>query len=475
MPVVTRFAPSPTGFLHIGSARTALFNWLYAKHNGGKMLLRIEDTDRERSTDAAVKAIIDGLHWMGLSYDGDPISQFERAGRHRQVAEQLVKDGKAYYCYASPEELAEMRENARAEGRPPRYDGRWRDRDISEAPKGVKPVVRIKAPQNGETVLHDRVQGDIRFPNKDLDDFIILRSDGTPTYMHAVVVDDHDMGITHIIRGDDHLTNAARQTIIFNAMGWDIPIMAHIPLIHGESGAKLSKRRGALGVDAYRTMGYLPAAMRNYLVRLGWSHGDDELISLEDMISWFDIDDINKGAARFDIKKLDAINGHYIRTCDTQNLFDAALGILPDIEGGLDILEKLNEQRRAQFLAAIPNLKERSKTLLELIDGASFIFTQRPLTLEEKAKTLLDESGQLTLKGVYHALKACPNWDATTLDEVLRHYAQEKELKFGAIAQPLRAALTGRTTSPGVFDILVLLGRDESLNRINDQIILAEH
>ncbi|WP_409361852.1 glutamate--tRNA ligase [Bartonella heixiaziensis] len=471
MSVITRFAPSPTGFLHIGGARTALFNWLYAKHTGGKMLLRIEDTDRERSTEVAVKAIIDGLHWMGLSYDDVPISQFERAERHRQVAEQLVKNGKAYYCYASPEELAEMRENARAEGRPPRYDGRWRNRDISEAPKGITPVIRIKAPQDGETIVHDRVQGDVRFPNKDLDDFIILRSDGSPTYMHAVVVDDHDMGVTHIIRGDDHLTNAARQTIIFNAMGWDIPVMAHIPLIHGENGAKLSKRHGALGVDAYRTMGYLPAALRNYLVRLGWSHGDDELISIEDMISWFDIDDINKGAARFDFKKLDAINGHYIRMSSDQDLFDAALNILPEIEGGLEIMKRLDQQRRDQFFKAIPYLKERSKTLCELIDNASFIFAQRPLFLDERAQALLTSNGQALLEGIYIALKACPSWDTETLDKALRSYAQTQDLKLGAVAQPLRAALTGRATSPGVFDVLVLLGRDESLNRINDQLV----
>lgn len=471
MSVITRFAPSPTGFLHIGGARTALFNWLYAKHTGGKMLLRIEDTDRERSTEAAVKAIIDGLHWMGLSYDDTPISQFERIERHRQVAEQLVKEGKAYYCYASSEELAEMRESARTEGRPPRYDGRWRDRDISEAPKGVKPVIRIKAPQDGETIVHDRVQGNVRFPNKDLDDFIILRSDGSPTYMHAVVVDDHDMGITHIIRGDDHLTNAARQTIIFNAMGWDIPVMAHIPLIHGENGAKLSKRHGALGVDAYRNMGYLPAALRNYLVRLGWSHGNDELMSIEDMISWFDIDDINKGAARFDLKKLDAINGHYIRMSNDQDLFNSALHILPNIEGGLQIMKGLNEQRRAQFLKAIPHLKERSKNLCELIDNASFIFMQRPLQLNEKAQTLLNPNSLAILKGLYFALKACPSWETKILDETLRSYAQTQNLKFGSLAQPLRVALTGRATSPGIFDVLVLLGRDEALNRINDQLI----
>ncbi|WP_336276858.1 glutamate--tRNA ligase [Bartonella sp. CB178] len=475
MSVVTRFAPSPTGFLHIGSVRTALFNWLYAKHTGGKMLLRIEDTDRERSTEAAVQAIIDGLHWIGLSYDGDPISQFSRAERHRQVAEQLVRDGKAYYCYASPEELTEMREKAHSEGRPPRYDGRWRDRDISEAPKNIKPVIRIKAPRDGETILHDRVQGDVRFPNKDLDDFIILRSDGSPTYMHAVVVDDHDMGITHIIRGDDHLTNAARQAIIFHAMGWNIPIMAHIPLIHGENGAKLSKRHGALGVDAYRIMGYLPDALLNYLVRLGWSHGDDELISIGDMISWFDIDDINKAASRFDFKKLDAINGHYMRVSSDQHLLDAVFNILPEIEGGSEIIEKLDKQRQSQLLTAMPSLKERSRTLRELIDNAYFIFAQRPLFLDEKAQKLLSQNGQAILQDVYLALKACSYWNTETLDKILRHYAQTRNIKFGAIAQPLRAALTGRTTSPGVFDVLVSLGRNESLNRIHDQLVKITH
>ncbi|TIV11061.1 MAG: glutamate--tRNA ligase, partial [Mesorhizobium sp.] len=311
--VVTRFAPSPTGFLHIGGARTALFNWLYAKHTGGKMLLRIEDTDRERSTDAATAAILDGLAWLGLACDGEPVSQFERAPRHRAVAEELVRLGKAYYCYATPAELEAMRESARAKGLPPRYDGRWRDRDPSEAPAGAKGAIRIKAPAGGETVVHDRVQGEVRFPNKDLDDFIILRSDGNPTYMHAVVVDDHDMGITHIIRGDDHLTNAARQMVIYQAMNWDVPSMSHIPLIHGADGAKLSKRHGALGVEAYRAMGYLPEALLNYLARLGWSHGDDEVMSIADMIAWFDIGDVNKGAARFDFAKLEALNGVHMR------------------------------------------------------------------------------------------------------------------------------------------------------------------
>ncbi|GAA5540888.1 MULTISPECIES: glutamate--tRNA ligase [Brucella/Ochrobactrum group] len=469
-PVVTRFAPSPTGYLHIGGARTALFNWLYAKHTGGKMLLRIEDTDRERSTDAATAAILDGLTWLGLDWEGDAISQFERAPRHREVAEELVALGKAYYCYTTPEELEEMREKARAEGRPPRYDGRWRDRDPSEAPAGVKPVIRIKAPQEGETLVRDAVQGDIRFPNKDLDDFIILRSDGTPTYMHAVVVDDHDMGVTHIIRGDDHLTNAARQTVIYDAMGWDVPQMSHIPLIHGADGAKLSKRHGALGVDAYRAMGYLPAALRNYLVRLGWSHGDDEIMSTEQMIEWFDVKDINKGAARFDFQKLEAINGLYMRGSDDKALFDALVAVLPEIEGGKELAAALDDKRSAQLLTAMSGLKDRAKTLVELADGAKFIFAARPLDLDEKAASLLNEEGRAVLKSVLPDLEVAGEWTIESLDAVVRAHAEKTGLKLGKIAQPLRAALTGRATSPGVFDVLFVLGRDESLGRIRDQI-----
>ncbi|MFC0245672.1 glutamate--tRNA ligase [Falsochrobactrum ovis] len=470
-PVITRFAPSPTGFLHIGGARTALFNWLYAKHKGGKMLLRIEDTDRERSTDAATAAILDGLTWLGLDWDGDVISQFERAPRHREVAEELVALGKAYYCYATPQELEEMREKARAEGRPPRYDGRWRDRPASDAPADVKPVIRIKAPQEGETVVYDAVQGDVRFPNKDLDDFIILRSDGTPTYMHAVVVDDHDMGVTDIIRGDDHLTNAARQTIIYQALGWDIPRMAHIPLIHGADGAKLSKRHGALGVDAYRAMGYLPQALRNYLVRLGWSHGDDEIMSIEQMIEWFDVSDINKGAARFDFQKLEAINGVYMRASEDKALFDALIAVLPELDGGEELLTALNDQRRAQLLTAMPGLKDRAKTLKELADGAKFIFASRPLELDEKAAALLNEDGRAILKAILPNLEAVAEWNLEALDSSVRAHAEENGLKLGKVAQPLRAALTGRATSPGVFDVLVVLGREESLARIRDQIV----
>ncbi|MDR6430828.1 glutamate--tRNA ligase [Brucella pseudogrignonensis] len=470
-PVVTRFAPSPTGYLHIGGARTALFNWLYAKHTGGKMLLRIEDTDRERSSEAATAAILDGLTWLGLDWDGEPISQFERAPRHREVAEELVAIGKAYYCYATPEELEEMREKARAEGRPPRYDGRWRDRDPSEAPAGVKPVIRIKAPRDGETVVRDAVQGDVRFPNKDLDDFIILRSDGNPTYMHAVVVDDHDMGVTHIIRGDDHLTNAARQTVIYDGMGWEVPQMSHIPLIHGADGAKLSKRHGALGVDAYRAMGYLPEALRNYLVRLGWSHGDDEIMSTEQMVEWFDVTDINKGAARFDFQKLEAINGVYMRASDDKALFDALIAVLPEIEGGKELEASLDEKGRGQLLTAMPGLKDRAKTLVELADGAKFIFAKRPLAFDEKAASLLSDEGREILKGVLPHLESAGEWTVDALDAAVRAHAETIGLKLGKVAQPLRAALTGRATSPGVFDVLFVLGREESLARVKDQIV----
>ena len=468
--VVTRFAPSPTGYLHIGGARTALFNWLYARHTKGTMLLRIEDTDRERSTEAATAAILDGLSWLGLHWEGEPISQFERGERHREVAEELVRLGKAYYAYETPAELDAMREKARAEGRPPRYDGSWRDRDPAEAPVGVKPVIRIKAPREGETIVRDRVQGDVKFPNKDLDDFIILRSDGVPTYMHAVVVDDHDMGVTHIIRGDDHLTNAARQQIIYDAMGWEIPVMAHIPLIHGADGAKLSKRHGALGIDAYRAMGYLPAALRNYLARLGWSHGDDEVMSLDDMIRWFEIEDVNKGAARFDFAKLEALNGVHMRRMDDAELLDVFVRTLPFLENGKLIADRLDETRQAQLLAAMSGLKERAKTLVELADGAAFLFAERPLPIEEKAKALLVRRQDDT-QGALDALKAVEgDWNAAFGGSEDPRLCRRRSLKLGAVAQPLRAALTGKTTSPGVFDVLAVLGREESLARIADQI-----
>jgi len=468
-PMITRFAPSPTGYLHIGGARTALFNWLYSRHHGGKMLLRIEDTDRERSTEAATAAILEGLTWLGLTWDGDPISQFERAPRHREVAEELVAAGKAYYAYDTVEELAQMRETAKAEGRPPRYDGRWRDRPASDAPAGVRGAIRIKAPRDGETLVRDRVQGDVRFPNKDLDDFIILRSDGNPTYMHAVVVDDHDMGVTHVIRGDDHLTNTARQMVIYNAMGWDVPVWSHIPLIHGADGAKLSKRHGALGVEAYRAMGYLPKALLNYLARLGWSHGDDEVMSIEDMVSWFEIEDVNKGAARFDFAKLEALNGVWMRRTDDAELTENLIATLPFIEGGPAMLAKLDAAKKAQLLAAMPGLKERAKTLVELADSAGYLFAQRPIAPDEKAAALLDADGRVLLKQAQAALSSVDDWTAAGTEAAIRQVAEAAGAKLGKVAQPLRAALTGRSTSPGVFDVLAVLGREESLGRIADQ------
>jgi glutamyl-tRNA synthetase len=472
--VITRFAPSPTGFLHIGGARTALFNWLFARHFGGKMLLRIEDTDRERSTQAAVDAILDGLSWLGLDWEGEPISQFARAARHREVAEQMVASGTAYYCYATAQELEEMRDKARAEGRPPRYDGRWRDRDPSEAPAGLPGVIRLKAPREGETLVNDMVQGPVRFPNKDLDDFVLLRSDGNPTYMHAVVVDDHDMGVTHIIRGDDHLTNAGRQTLLYQALGWHVPVMAHIPLIHGADGAKLSKRHGALGADAYRAMGYLPEALRNYLVRLGWSHGDDEIMSTEQMIEWFGFDGMGRGAARFDLVKLEALNGHYIRHADDAYLVSRIVDLLKYIDGGEAIAAKLTSRRTEQMLAAMPGLKERAKTLVELLDGAQFIFAERPLQIDEKAGTLLAEEGSKIIAALIPELANVSDWTAANTEAVVRAHAEAQGLKLGKVAQPLRAALTGRLTSPPVFDVMAVLGKDESIGRLSDQAALAK-
>src|SRR4030095_14066561 len=376
--IVTRFAPSPTGFLHIGGGRTALFNWLFARRHGGKMLLRIEDTDRERSTAAAINAIIDGLSWLGITWDGEIVFQFSRAARHRQVAEQLLASGHGYRCYCSPEELTAMREKARAEGRTRLYDGRCRDRDPKDVPAGVNPVIRIKAPLTGETIVDDQVQGRVVWQNKNLDDFVLLRSDGTPTYMLAVVVDDHDMGVTHIIRGDDHLNNAARQTQIYQGLGRRVPIMAHIPLIHGPDGSKLSKRHGALGIDAYRAMGYLPAAMRNYLVRLGWARGDQEIFSPEEKIAAFDLPQIGRSAARFDFTKLESLNGHYIRSSNDASLVAAIEDLLPHIARGEEVGRKLSPELRGKLVAAMPGLKERAKTLVELVDAAKFLFADRP-------------------------------------------------------------------------------------------------
>jgi glutamyl-tRNA synthetase len=468
-PVITRFAPSPTGFLHIGGGRTALFNWLYARRHGGKMLLRIEDTDRERSTAGAIAAIIDGLTWLGLTWDGEIVFQFSRAARHRQIAEQLLAAGKAYHCYASPEELTAMREAARREGRSKLYDGRWRDRDPAEAPPSVKPVIRLKAPQTGETVIEDQVQGRVTWQNSDLDDLVLLRSDGTPTYMLAVVVDDHDMAITHVIRGDDHLTNAARQKHIYEALGWTVPIFAHIPLIHGPDGSKLSKRHGALGVDAYRAMGYLPAAMRNYLLRLGWAHGDQENFTTEEMIAAFDLPAIGRSPARFDFAKLENLNGHYIRATPDADLLAALEQLLPHIAGGQDLAGQMTPALRAKLTAAMPGLKERVKTLVELFDATRFLWANRPIEPNDQAKTLLTAEAKDMIAALLPELEAVTDWTAATVEAVVRPYAERAGLKLGAVAQPLRAALTGRTTSPPIFDVLAVLGREESLARLRDQ------
>lgn len=465
--VVTRFAPSPTGFLHIGGARTALFNWLYAKANGGKMLLRIEDTDRERSNDEAIKAIKDGLTWLGLEWDGDAISQFSRAERHREVAHQMVANGSAYRSYMTPDEVQIERELAKQEGRSPRYD---RDNDVKNEERGEPYVVRLKVPLEGETTVNDRVQGEVTFPNNNLDDLVLLRSDGTPTYMLAVVVDDHDMGVTHIIRGDDHLTNAARQTIIYKGMGWPVPEMAHIPLIHGADGAKLSKRHGAIGAEAYRSMGYLAEAMRNYLVRLGWSHGDDEIMSTEQLIDWFGFDGMNKAAARFDFAKLEAINAHYMRAMDDRELMALLESILSEVENGDFIRERMNANTSEWLLRAIPSLKERAKTLVELADSARFLFETVPLPFDEKAAQLLDSSALEAIRNIIPRLESASDWSADTISGLIRGFCEENELKLGKVAQPIRAALTGKASSPGAFDVLWILGQDEALRRLHQVI-----
>jgi len=458
---VLRFAPSPTGMLHIGGARTALFNWLYARHTGGTFLLRIEDTDRERSTPEAVAAILNGMTWMGLTWDGDVTYQFARAARHRAVAERLLAEGKAYRCYATAEELTQMREEQKAKSLPMRYDGRWRDREASPAEDGKPFVVRIKGRQDGETIVRDVVMGDVRFENSQLDDMVLLRSDGTPTYMLAVVVDDFDMGVTHVIRGADHLNNAARQLQIIEAMGWPVPVYGHLPLINGPDGAKLSKRHGALAVEAYRDMGYLPETMRNYLLRLGWSHGDDEIISTAQAIEWFNFESIGKSAARMDYKKLDNLNGHYIRETPESVLVAEVTAFLarempPRV---------LSMTARERLQAAMPSLKERAKTLVELIQGAEFLFTDGPRTLDEAAAKLLTPEARAVLAQTLPALEAT-EWGASDLEAAARTFAEGRELKLGQVAQPLRAALTGKASSPPLFEMLALLGREESLARL---------
>jgi len=464
--IVTRFAPSPTGFLHIGGARTALFNWLYAKHHGGTFLLRVEDTDRERSTDDAIEAIFAGLKWLGLDWDGAPVFQFSRLGRHTEIAEQLLTSGHAYKCYCSPDELTAMREKARAEGRPMRYDGTWRDRDASDAPADIRPVIRFKSPENGKTIVKDEVLGDVSFENDQLDDLILLRSDGTPTYMLSVVVDDHDMEVTHIIRGDDHLTNAARQAQIYQALDWTPPEFAHVPLIHGPDGAKLSKRHGALGAEAYRDMGYLPEAMRNYLVRLGWSHGNDETFSTEQAIEWFNLESIGKSPARFDFAKLENLNSHYIRHADNERL----------VELVLDLMEKLgtwpdaDDVFKSRLLIAMPGLKERAKTLIELAEGAAYLRLSRPVTVAGKATKALTDDAKGLLSELANTLEAGNEWTVESLETSVTSFLTTKDVKLGKVAQPLRAALTGGSVSPGIYDVLASLGREEAIARIRDQV-----
>jgi glutamyl-tRNA synthetase len=462
MSVVVRFAPSPTGFLHIGGARTALFNWLFARHHGGKFLLRIEDTDRIRSTPEAVAAIIEGLDWLGLAWDGEIVHQFERAARHAEIARQLLAAGSAYYCYCTPAELEAMRERARAERRSVRYDGTWRDRDPSEAPPGIAPAIRLKAPQQGSTTIHDHVQGEVTVANTELDDLIILRADGTPTYNLSVVVDDHDMGITHVIRGDDHLNNAFRQKQIYEALGWTVPEFAHVPLIHGPDGAKLSKRHGALAIDAYRDLGYLPEALRNYLLRLGWSHGDDEIISTEQAIEWFDLDAVGRAPARFDFAKLDSLNGQYIRAAEDDRL--AAL-ISPRLEQALG--KPLADAEIERLRQAMPELKLRPKTLIELAANARFLVAPRPIRPDEKAAKLLTPDARRLLADLLERLNGA-GWQSKRLEDEVRAFAEKKGTKLGTVAQPLRAALTGSLASPGIFVVMEVLGREESLGRIDD-------
>jgi len=468
MTVVTRFAPSPTGFLHIGGARTALYNWLFARHHaeygsGGRFLLRIEDTDRKRSTDEAVDAIYDGLKWLGLDWDGDAVSQFTSADRHAEIAERLLTEDKAYKCYCSPEELQEMRDAARQNGRSMRYDGRWRDRDPGEAPQGVAPVIRMKAPTGGETVIEDLVQGEVTVANDQLDDMILLRADGTATYMLAVVVDDHDMSITHVIRGDDHLTNAFRQTQIYRLLGWDTPTFAHIPLIHGADGAKLSKRHGALGVKAYRDMGFLPEALCNYLLRLGWGHGDDEIISREQAVEWFGLENVGRGAARFDADKLTNLNGHYIRQADDAHLVDLILPRFMDSLAG-----RLAEDGKSRLILGMGGLKERAKTLVELAGNAEIYARERPFELDEKASNLVEGEGRDHLQNLRSQLADLEGWSAEGLQESIREYADGAGIKLGKAAQPLRAALSGRTISPSLFEVMEILGREETLGRLDD-------
>ena len=462
-PVVTRFAPSPTGYLHIGGARTALFNWLYARGRGGKFLLRIEDTDRARSTPEATEAILKGLTWLGLDWDGDPISQFARAGRHAEVAQQMLAAGHAYKCFSTQEEIEAFREAARAEGRSTLFRSPWRDADPATHPDASY-AIRVKAPQTGETIIRDQVQGDVRIRNDQLDDMIVLRSDGTPTYMLAVVVDDHDMGVTHVIRGDDHLNNAARQMLVYQAMGWQVPVWAHIPLIHGPDGKKLSKRHGALGVEEYQQMGYPAAAMRNYLARLGWSHGNDEFFTDAQALEWFDLAGIGKSPARLDFKKLDHLTAQHMSVAD-----DAAL--LHEFEEYLSATKApaLSETQKAGLLRALPLVKDKAKGFPQIYEKSHFILTSRPVELDEKSQQALDNVSRSILKELTPRLQTA-TWERKFLEGIVTEIAQAHGLGLGKIAQPLRAALAGRSTSPSVFDMMIVLGKAESLGRIEDAV-----
>jgi glutamyl-tRNA synthetase len=462
--VVTRFAPSPTGFLHIGGARTALFNWLYARHHGGTFLLRIEDTDKARSTDAAIDAILEGMRWLELDWDGAEYYQSRFAARHAEVAYEMLARGHAYKCYMTAEELAAGRERAQAERRPYKLDSMWRDCTDAPPSPDAPFVVRLKAPREGETVIEDQVQGRVVVQNAELDDMVLLRSDGTPTYMLAVVVDDHDMGVTHVIRGDDHLNNAFRQLGIIKAMGWPEPVYAHVPLIHGSDGAKMSKRHGATGVMDYHELGYLPEAVSNYLLRLGWGHGDEEIISREDAIRWFDLAGVGRSPSRFDTKKLDNLNGHYIREASDGRLAGLAAPRLAPLIG-----RDLSTDELALLTRAMPGLKPRAKNLNELAEGATFLFRQRPLDFDEKAEQLVSGEAPRHLARVHAMLSALDEWTAAATEAGVRSVAETAEVKLGLVAQPLRAVLTGRATSPGIFDVLVLLGREESLARIADR------
>jgi glutamyl-tRNA synthetase len=456
--VRTRFAPSPTGMLHIGSARTALFNHLFSRHHGGTYLLRIEDTDRARNTEAAIRAILEGLEWLDLLPDEPPIFQSTRAARHAEVARAMLEAGRAYLCFCTPEELAAMREQALAAGRPPRYDGRWRDRDPAQAPPGVAPAIRLKAPREGETIVHDLVQGTVRVANAELDDMIILRRDGTPTYQHAVVVDDHDMAITHVIRGDDHLTNAFRQMQIYQAMGWEPPRFAHIPLIHGPDGAKLSKRHGAQSVVEFREQGFLPEALCNYLLRLGWGHGDAEVLSREEAIRLFDLDGVGRAASRMDYAKLTHLNAVWIRQADDERL-------AADVAERLGRAGALAPEARARIRALMPALKERARTLADLASSASFLARAPAPPLEAKAQALLTPAARDMLAELA-AVLAATEFTPPALDSCLRAFAAARGEKLGSVAQPLRAALTGSTSSPPIDAVLAVLGRDETLSRI---------